>query len=401
MAITSKFYPKDAAKGYSFGFIEMRSSKAEANAPYITFLPGIGGKGNGTLAELQSVYNNEIPSQLKDGIEKYGFIAICVQSNSSYSLGEPRFALQWALANLPIDKTRKYLTGLSWGGGGSAGFPLISPEDAKLYDAIAPIAMTWQDMGQNQVKAKYITDANLAVWAFHNLRDNNGGTPPAATVAYVDAINALKPKTPATKTMFWQPFDNHGGWGEAYNADKIPIDPKSEGMTTPACNLYEWMLMNNSTTRVAVPSSGVQPVPPTPTALSADFNITDKQVIKTSTLDLDGSASTGVKTDWDGYLWGVTPGTGPWSFIVQGGAYGGPKKTITGLKNGTYNIALTVRDKAGNTATKSITVTVALDGSTVPRSLTSLNLAGKTVAFSDNTTETLTAVTTNKGTYNL
>jgi len=391
--MTYQIYPKDAAKAINFGLIVISSSKITSNAPLMVFLPGIGGKGKGTLTELQNVYNNEVPSQLKEGIEKYGFICVVVQSDSSYSLGEAKFARQYALDHMTVDPGRKYLTGLSWGGGGTAGEPLVSLEDAKLFDAIAPIAMTWQDMGANQFKAKYITDAELPVWAFHNLRDNNAGTPPAATVAYIDAINALNPRVKATKTMFWQPFDNHGGWGEAYNADKIPIDPQSQGLINPACNLYEWMLMNNNSTRLAVPSLTTQPVPPMPSALNAVFNITDKQTITISSFELDASASTGVKADWDGYLWGVTPGTGPWSFTLQGGAYGGPKKTITGLKNGTYNITLTVKDKAGNIAQKAITIIVALDG-TQPIVKKPVSFAAGKLTFDDGTSEAATAVFT-------
>lgn len=385
MALSYKIFPKDASKGIDFGMIQLTSSKASSASPYITFLPGLGGKGNGTLAELQNVYINEIPSQLKDGIEKYGFIAICIQSNSSYSLGEPRFALQWALANLSIDKTRKYLTGLSWGGGGSAGFPLISPEDAKLYDAIAPIAMTWQDMGKEQFKAKYITDAQLSVWAFHNLRDNNGGTPPAATVSYVDAINALKPKIAASRTMFWQPFDNHGGWGEAYNADKIPIDPKSEGLINPTCNLYEWFLMNNSTTRIAVPTITTQPVPPVVIPPTTTVKAITSSVITGSKVALIGSKSTGYKEGYDG----------TWSFVS--GPEGVTAKQV--FPSGSSYIDATAQLPVQGTylfqfnlkGAEPIQVTVQM-GAVITK--IPVSFANGKLTFMDNTSESATAVFT-------
>lgn len=384
MAVAVQIYPKDDAKGRSFGLIIYKSSKVVVGveAPIVVFLPGIGGKGNGTQTELEAVDKGEVPSQFKEGLEKYGFVCVVVQSNSSYSLGEPKFARDWGLANLPADKNRKYLTGLSWGGGGTAGEPLVSLEDAKLFDAIAPIAMTWQNA--TSVKCKYITDANLAVWAFHNLKDPNGGTPPAATESYVDAINALNPKVRATKTMF-ESYPVHGGWGEAYNADKIPIAAGSTGMITPACNLYEWLLMNNSITRVAVPSTTTQPIPPIVVPPPITVKPITSFIISGSKVALIGSKSIGYTEGYDG----------TWTFIS--GPEGVTTKQV--FPNGSSYIDATGQLPVQGTylfqfnlkGADPVQVTVQM-GAVVTK--IPVSFANGKLTFTDNTSESATAIFT-------
>jgi hypothetical protein len=395
MALTTKIIVKNASVGVDFGMVQLISSRTTANAPFMVFLHGIGERGAGTQASLTTLLNG-IPQQIKDGIEKYGWICLAVQSDSAFSLNEPGFARNWGLANLSVNPKQKIGYGLSWGAGGWMGWILQSAANAAAFDCIAVDSMTWPNAKADA--AKYIVDANLPLWCGHNLNDNNPGTPPAATDTWVDAINALNPKVQAVKTMFNGPAV-HGSWGSFFSVDKIPIPSGSRGMIDPACNVWEWAMSNTSTNRVQVPSLSSNPIP-IPT-LVPDFTAS----ISGNTLHLDASISLGVKKGWDGYLWGVNPawGTNQGSYgfkFLNNSPYGGPEKSVYYLSPGKYIVELTVQDGGGKTMKKAIEILI--PSGTVSEK-TAISYANKIVTFSDNSTEAAIAlITTASGkTYSL
>lgn len=264
-------YPASSSQQY--GLVVVKSTNAPAKAPLIVFLHGMGEWGPGTSAALDKVVGG-IPATLKAGVEKYGFILVAPQTgvNGAFIMGEINFAHDWAVKNLQTDTTREYLTGLSLGAGGTAWFPRQSLTTALMFDAIAPIATTWQGGGGY----RNLSEANLPVWFLHNLGDNNGNTPYVASKWYIDSLLSWKPAIAPALTGFDK--IGHGGWSEGYSATKIPMPPGSTGMTLPSVNLFEWFLLNSRTRRVSVPTGPVIPEPPKPKAV-VTYDLVTRQVL--------------------------------------------------------------------------------------------------------------------------
>lgn len=247
--------PKDSS--HAFGIVVLLpAGYNSANAyPLVIFLAGQGGVGDGSSAALDKLINGEIPSQLQAWPDKYGVIIVAPQTGAVYNQGEVDYALPFAIANYKINPVKKYLTGLSLGGGGTWYYAMTSKANAANFAVIAPIATTWQAAGS----VKNIVDAGTAVWAFHNLNDTNGYTPAAATTSLISQMLSYNPKAFAYDTIFNQ--TGHGGWGEAYS-DPIPVPAGSQGnMITPAVGLCNYFLMN-STGQTVPPPTGTIPVPP-------------------------------------------------------------------------------------------------------------------------------------------
>lgn len=370
-------YP--ATTGQPFGLVVFKSTKAAAKAPLLVFLHGIGERGKGTSVDLDKIVN-AVPANLKAGIEKYGFIGVAVQSDAAFTLGEPGFARSWAMKHLPVDSNRKYLTGLSWGGGGTAGFVKSSLTNAELFDAAAPIAMTWQTGNGYENAAQ----AAVPLWIFHNKNDPNGGTPVAASTGYYDLLLAKSPRIKPAITLFNGPHV-HGGWGEAYHPDKIPVPAGSGGLIAPACNLYEWFLQNSSTVRVAVPELA----PPTTeqTAVIA-YTLTGNKI------ELDARGSSNYKScNWS--VTGRPASVSPWASFINGSGW----ETATGTfpAEGSYTITLTTFSGAGYSGTTKkadITVTIGTAPPEPTKTVVSYDLVRRVITFTDGTMETIVSATT-------
>lgn len=370
--------PKSSTVKYNLVVLTPDNYSRDKKYPLVVFLHGIGAKG-----ENMDALEREIPPNLKlwTGL---GFIIIAVQTPDTFN-DEVLFARQYGLDNYPINN--KYLTGLSYGAGGTWNFVAASLEQAKMFDAIAPIATTW-----TPGTWKNIADANLPVWAFHNLFDDNAGTPPDATRAMVTEVNKYKPGL-AVMTLFKAYV--HGGWGEAYDPVNPPVAPGGEGFVDARITLPQWFLKNSATVRVPVSNALIVSTPspaPVPTTLTADFNLSDGQVITTTTFDMDASNSTGVKDGWDGYKWDIRPlnVTNSKQYGVRAdGAYGGPKKKLIDIVDGQYEIVLTVRSSTGSTATKKVNVTAKIG---VVKTVTGFDSSTDIITYSDGTTEKGTAV---------
>jgi predicted peptidase len=279
---------------------------AENKYPLVVVLCGINSKGD----NIDLLYN-DIPENIKRASNaEGGFVLIAVQTADTYD-DEAVFARQYGIDNYSI--STKHLTGFSYGGGGTWYVAAKSLEWAKLWDSIAPIATTW-----TQGVWKNIADANLPIWAFHNLKDNNPGTPCDATRTMVAEVNKIKPGL-ATMTLF-NSFV-HGGWDEAYNTVSPPIALGGEGLTNPTKTLWQWFKMNDSTVRIAPPGATVQ------TGLQPVLNVT----IKDGTVYLDGSQSYGMKSAKLATV-AVPDGVNIWGATIDGGgtAVGRIRPTVPG-----------------------------------------------------------------------
>jgi hypothetical protein len=337
--------------------------------PLIVFLPGINGKGD-DMAALE----REVPPELKAAVNaEGGFIVVAVQTPTTYDAEIP-FAHDYVVKNYKVDTTRKYLTGLSYGGGGT--FFGVSKYPT-LFHAAAPIATTWTTFD-----GKAVANNKVAVWAFHNINDTNGGTPVGATKGMVDQINLAGADPKAVYTLF--NTSGHGGWGTAYTHTVPPYAPGGQGLTNPTKTLYQWLLMNNATTRVEPPaaSSG--------TGLAPILNITEKDGLVT----LDGRGSSGYLSAKLAVV-SVPAGENIWNYNVQGG--GTETGSIQLTKAGSYTFRLTVYPLAGYKGTPAFKdMTYQFGGAEPPvKKPTDFDPVTKTLFFSDGSQEYYTSAKTN------
>jgi len=186
--------------------------------PVVLFLHGAGECG--TDNRLQLLY---LPAQLSqpDWREKYPCYLIAPQCRpdkqwvnvpwgdvESAPLGEPSDQLQAALGmlrqvleDLPVDRNRVYLTGLSMGGFGCWDLAARQPE---LFAAVAPICG-----GGDEAQAARL--ASLPIWAFHGADDD--AVPVVRTRRMIEAVRAAggEPRYSELEGV------GHNSWTPAYS----------------------------------------------------------------------------------------------------------------------------------------------------------------------------------------
>lgn len=364
------------------------------------FVHGMGELSQGALANLKNLvegfdYNNDgireggfVTEGMKWAVDAHQLIIVIPTYGDTLEPHEVDKIYDYMLANYNVQPTFMH-TGFSLGGGCVFKYASSSITRAKRVHLAVPCAGTYGlvDAG--------IAAKNGTVWhAFANDGDRKVGA--SNTTSQIDKINGQNPAVKAVYTIFHRDVpgsDNHGSNTEAW--DKIPPKaPGGKGLIDAAETIYQL----NDAILVSGPrqmkSGTVAPAPPAPlppTALTAAFNLTEGQVITTPIFEMDASTSTGAYSDWDSYKWDVKPigGSGKVYGVRPDGAYGGPKKRLIDIVDGEYEIILTVKDRAGNTASKKVKVAAKL---TTEKTLVSFNSTTDLVTFSDGSTEKAEAI---------
>lgn len=277
--------------------------------PVVISLHGVKEKGN-SLSDVPRVANVGLPKYVKYG-QQYPFILISPQLKTSMGKWTGDYVMQvlnHVRKSLRIDESRIYLTGLSLGGGGVWSVAGTHPE---TFAAILPICSGYNTLGT----AGKIASEDVAVWAFHGGNDHTVSY--TVTQRMVNALNGSSPKpSPLAKfTIF--PGMSHLIWDKVYK------------QTTA----LDWMMgIRNGH---ASPGTNKEPV----VSAGGDKRLT----LPSSVTDLQGSAS-----DADGsitsYSWRKLSG----GTVAMSGT-STPKLHLSGLKEGTYNFRLTVKDNKGET----------------------------------------------------
>lgn len=211
--------------------------------PLVLFLHGKGDEGDGTSAGLDKLLNSDNHKNLLTNSEANGWIVLApqfVQKLNDYYLPEwaggayVLKALNWAVANMPVDISRIYLTGLSGGGGGAWDAITRSAEITKRFAAVVPICGTQLSDGNWKLPA----ETNLPIWAFHATDDGTVGV--SASRLQVGLVNSYKPNPAAKYTEY--PSGGHYIWGRVYGdsalytwlgAQKRSINPDPEPQPDP------------------------------------------------------------------------------------------------------------------------------------------------------------------------
>lgn len=355
-------YPNELP-GITYNMVVIKPSTIPAGSkcPLCICLVGLGAAKMDNIAALEA----DIPANVKAAADSDGFIILAVQTPDTYN-DEILFALKFAFANLPVSQdTGVYGYGFSYGGS-LWNFVTASFEQAKMFDAIVPVATVWTTIGS----WKHITDANLMVWAFHNKNDTNSGTPAGATNTYVDGVNAIKPGN-ATKTIF--NTTGHGGWNEAASTTTPPYAPGGEGLTNPSMTIWKWFKLNTRLSRVPPPGGAI--------GLTPILTITELN----GRLQLDGRASSGYKSATLSCI-SVPDGENKWGYNITGG--GTEMGWIQLIKPGSYTFRLTIWSGVGYTGTSAVK-DVVFNFNTIPVAKTPVSFDGiaNTLFFSDGSSE--------------
>lgn len=343
--------PKSATN--AVGFVEVKPSNYTNTRKYqlYVFLHGRDGQGDGTDSDfgLNRLTRGELPKEIVDAAEKYGFVVLAPQCSAGWQTSFTNHCVNYAKANLSIDwvVNRNQITGLSMGGGGVWQYISSSVANAQNFaTAVVVCGVSGISSAQN------IVDSKIAVWAFHAKNDGTVGY--GNTTNSVNAINQRNPVVPAYMTLYES--GDHWIWGRVYDPAGKP------GIAGEPVNTYEWAAMNEVGKPVAVPQAGpgADFVAKAAMKVSTKFYYNDTTVA-TPIVNLDGTTSTGA---WKSASWkaiSVPPGVSIWEPVVSTGG-GWITATTAFPKEGTYTMQLAIRDINGKESTDNIVITYLKEG---------------------------------------
>jgi predicted peptidase len=177
--------------------------------PMVLFLHGAGERG--TNVNLVAFHGP--PKQAAAGRE-FPFILVSPQcpSNQTWDNEALIALIDTIQAQVPVDPTRIYVTGLSMGGYGTWSLALRYPEK---FAAVAPVCG-----GGDRIRALLPSQQQalktLGVWAFHGAKDNV--VPLSESERMVDAFKRAG-VSDIQLTVY--PDDGHDSWTHAYNEPKF------------------------------------------------------------------------------------------------------------------------------------------------------------------------------------
>jgi len=206
----------DDANGPGYGtwvYVPEGADRSPVPYPLLVFLHGAGERGDsaGDPGRLDLVLRNGPPSMIEAGTWEptYPMIVISPQCHDGWwSPGSVRELIEWVDANLPIDSSRIYLTGLSMGGYGTWAY--LTTYGATEDDPL-PIAAAVPICGGGNAGAA----ANMAstpVWAFHGTAD--GTVNVGNSIAMVKALGAADPRVEPRLTLY--EGVGHNSWSRTY-----------------------------------------------------------------------------------------------------------------------------------------------------------------------------------------
>ena len=177
--------------------------------PLVLFLHGAGERG--TNVNKVGVHG---PPKLVNAGREFPFILVSPQcpENQTWDNGALLALIDSLQAELHVDASRVYVTGLSMGGYGTWSLATQHPE---RFAAVAPIC-GGGDRIRALLPAQREALKSIGVWAFHGGKDNV--VPIAESERMVDAFK----KAGVSDIQFTvYPDDGHDSWTHAYNEPKF------------------------------------------------------------------------------------------------------------------------------------------------------------------------------------
>jgi hypothetical protein len=352
-----------ASNGDTLNFLEYRPGGHDnpgntRKYPLIIFLHGIGEKSN-ISSNVWRVQNQGLPKVIADGNlmaftwnnKTDTFIVLSPMcrntfrgTNTSIGIWPDVYIhamLSYANSNLRIDTNKIYLTGLSFGGGGTLNFLSIAAPNAKKLAAVAPVCPPYHFfVMQRPAGPSYVVNANLPFWGFH--AEDDLVAIPGATVSAVTNINNLNPPVRAISTIW--PTGGHAIW------DRVYKDALNKGGYDGVINIYEWFLAQDK----SLPPN-ILPVARAGNDLTIHVNSAGATLNASNSSDADGSIVR--------YVWKKVsaPAGVNLSGIVITNDFG-PNAHITPVSNlttvGAYKFLLHVVDNRGGVAKDTVVIHV-------------------------------------------
>jgi poly(3-hydroxybutyrate) depolymerase len=339
-------------------FLEYRPAGHDAPGntrtyPLIIFLHGGGERSNDTLISAGAhVWNlqNFGPSQMvklgnpmtftwNNRVDTFIIISPMSGNFTQWSVNRINRVLAYAKDSLKIDTNRIYLTGMSFGGGGTFRYLSYANGDAKKLAAAAPVCATpWQFEANG---AQYVGEAKLPIWAFH-AKDDSTNKYNEGTVPPINAItNRVPPPAVKAQMTLW-PTGGHGISPRVYNIETYPDG--YDGIL----NIYEWFLGQNKSLPV-----NVLPV----ADAGGDFNVAKSP----GTATLDASHSTDADSGIVRYVWkkiSAPSGVSLSSITIANPRSANATTTVSGLTTaGQYTFQLFVVDTRAAVDTDEVVIT--------------------------------------------
>ena len=208
--------PSVGAGGYGYQLFIPRAAAQSRHRtwPLMIFLHGSGERGD-DIARVK-VHG---PPKLADRNPDFPFILISplLPAEQDWDIAKLDVILARALATLPVDRSRVYLTGLSRGGHASWRWAAAEPSK---FAAVAPVAGRGNPVTACALKAK-------PVWAFHGDRDDV--VEPEGSFAMVRAIR----RCGGNPRLTIYPDLGHNSWDPAYDDPALYLWLLSQRLEDP------------------------------------------------------------------------------------------------------------------------------------------------------------------------
>jgi poly(3-hydroxybutyrate) depolymerase len=345
-------------RGDSLHFLEYKPAGHDTPGntrkyPLIIFLHGIGEKNNSSVG-LSNLESQGLPRVIRDGnLMKFTWNGvtdtfIVLSPMCRYSRPDtPNIGIwpsdyinsmmQYATASLKIDTNRIYLTGLSFGGGGTFRYLSLGLMNAQKLAAAASVCPPYHYNLWDAPSPNFennVRDANLPFRSYHAADDTTA--PVGASRGAISRINGLNPPVKAILTEW--PTGGHFIWDRVYDTNL------NTGGYDGVITLYEWFLGQNKSL----------PVNTLPIARVGN----DTTIYASSGIAiLSGRTS----TDADGtivrYVWKKISGSAAGSIATPFGS--DSSTTVSGLTTAdVYKYELSVVDNRAGIARDTLTITV-------------------------------------------
>lgn len=375
-------YPKSSSNAFGFVLLKPQDYSASVTYKLVVFIHGNGNRGDGDIDDITK-YGNSLSSELKEAVDKYKVICIAPQYAEPGNNAVIDHALNYASANLMIDKNCIGLSGFSLGGGEITRYVTTSLQNADKFAWVVSIG------GLNKLitsGVKYIALSSLPMLFFHSKND------PSASVSNTNtAVSTINAQTisVAAKSVLYE-GDAHDIVNRVFNTEIYPW----VGNEIPN-TLWEYVLNLTKDNPVPVPS---KEGPILPIAIAEDI------ITRDGTYVLIGNKSRNFiagKCKWE--CISAPPSVNRWNINACGYIDCGKGQVTPLTVEGDYVFRLTVMDSAGKTDTTDITVTYS-KGGTVPdpdpvkKTVKSINHIGYWLLFTDDTTAQATSVITDTAT---
>jgi predicted peptidase len=209
--------PAITAEGYAYQLFIPRSAAHSPGRtwPLMIFLHGSGERGD-DIARVK-VHG---PPKIADRNPDFPFMLISplLPAEQDWDIAKLDAILDRALATLPVDRSRVYLTGLSRGGHASWKWAAAEPN---RFAAVATVAGRGDPTTACALKAK-------PVWAFHGDRDDV--VIPEGSFAMVRAIRACG----GSPRLTIYPDLGHNAWDPAYDDPALYLWLLSQRLEAPS-----------------------------------------------------------------------------------------------------------------------------------------------------------------------